>query len=134
MTKRTIEAPALDALNASTTIVHEGELMTVERLTFSAYQEYLERINYTPHWDLVRWSNAMAGEAGEACNLVKKIDRGLPSDPNLDEAREALGEELADVIAYATYLANAAGIPLEEAIRRKNAKVCAKIGISEQLP
>lgn len=97
-------------------------------LKFADYQEVLRRFDYTPHWDLPRWGNALAGEVGEACNLIKKIDRGNPGDPTLAEARDALGEEIADVIAYATHLANSAGIDIEAATRAKFKKVCLKLG------
>lgn len=49
-------------------------------------------------WPLEMWSLALAGEAGELCNLVKKIRRG---DYLLTEKREAVLKELADVITYA---------------------------------
>lgn len=95
------------------------------KLTIADYQASLARFNYTTHWDLPRWGNALAGETGEACNLIKKIDRG---DFDLDLVRGDLGSEIADVIAYATHLANAAGIDLEGALRRKFAEVACKQG------
>jgi NTP pyrophosphatase (non-canonical NTP hydrolase) len=94
-------------------------------LEISHYQDTLRRFNYTPHWDLPRWGNALAGEVGEACNLIKKIDRG---DFPLAAQRSALGAELADVIAYATHLANAADIDLERALRWKFAMVARERG------
>ena len=27
-------------------------------------------------WKLSQWSNAVAGEVGELCNIVKKVERG----------------------------------------------------------
>lgn len=40
---------------------------------------------------------ALAGEVGELCNLVKKVQRGTLS---LEEARAELGEEAIDVLIY----------------------------------
>ena len=69
-------------------------------------------------WTLVQWTNAMAGEVGEACNIAKKIDRGdFDGLPN--EAKQLLAEELADVVCYADLAATRMGIDLGEAVRRK---------------
>jgi len=61
------------------------------------------------------WGNAMAGECGEACNVVKKIDR----DGDSPELREKLSEELADVVTYADLLAARFGIDLGAAVIKK---------------
>jgi NTP pyrophosphatase (non-canonical NTP hydrolase) len=100
-------------------------------LIISDYQYTLARFNYTPEWDLPRWGNALAGEVGETCNLIKKIDRG---DFSLDAVRDELGSELADIIAYATHLANAADINLETAMRTKFTKVAERRGSVIRLP
>lgn len=67
-------------------------------------------------WSLAEWSNAMAGECGEACNVTKKMLRG---DKNLREHKKELAKEIADVVVYADLLAAAAGIDLETAIIEK---------------
>lgn len=56
-------------------------------------------------WVGTDWSNAMAGEMGETCNVVKKlrrIDVGLPGskDPELHVLLADLGEEIADTLVY----------------------------------
>lgn len=58
------------------------------------------------------WGNAMAGECGEACNFVKKIDR----DGETPELVQALAYELADLVTYADLLAARYGIDLGKAI------------------
>lgn len=58
------------------------------------------------------WGNAMAGEVGEACNVIKKIDRDGMTEQRLKD----LADELADVITYADLLAARYGIDLEKAI------------------
>ena len=60
-------------------------------------------------WALSAWCNAVCGELGEAANIIKKIERG---DLSLDEAREALGMEFADVVIYLDILAFRAGVDL----------------------
>lgn len=67
-------------------------------------------------WALSQWSNAVFGEAGEAANIIKKIERG---DFPLEDARPALADELADVAIYLDLLAYRAGIDLGEAIVNK---------------
>lgn len=67
---------------------------------------------------LSQWSNALAGETGEVCNLIKKIERGdFQDDP--EKACVMLGEELGDVIAYAVLLSEHAGLDLGEVTARK---------------
>lgn len=61
------------------------------------------------------WGNAMAGESGEACNIIKKIDR----DGVTPELLQALALELADVVTYADLLAARFGIDLGLAVRTK---------------
>lgn len=56
-------------------------------------------------WSPTDWSNAMAGEAGEACNITKKHKRG-DGGPGW---REALAAELADVVIYADLVAARCG-------------------------
>lgn len=76
-------------------------------------------------WSLSQWSNAACGEAGEMANIVKKIDRG---DFPLEQVREKLAHEIADVIIYCDLLAQAAGIELGEAVRKKFNIVSRRVG------
>ncbi len=75
-------------------------------------------------WMLSQWSNATCGELGEAANLIKKIERG---DYTLDEKREELGEELADVLCYLVLLAHRAGVDLESATIAKFDRVSRRV-------
>lgn len=63
-------------------------------------------------WKLSAWSNAAFGELGEAANIVKKIERG---DFTLEEVRDRLASELADVVTYLDIYAAQAGIDLGKA-------------------
>ncbi len=76
-------------------------------------------------WKLSAWSNACLGELGEAANIIKKIERG---DLSLEEARLALGKELADVQAYLDILAQKAGIDLGQATMDKWNEVSERVG------
>lgn len=76
-------------------------------------------------WSLAEWSNAMAGECGEACNITKKIRRG---DKSLKKERKELAKEIADVVVYADLLSAAAGIDLEKAVINKFNEVSERKG------
>jgi NTP pyrophosphatase (non-canonical NTP hydrolase) len=87
-------------------------------------------------WLFSAWANAAAGEFGEVAealldfmiftkvahhlgkgsDLIKKIERG---DVTVEEKRDALADELADVVTYLDILAMRAGINLGEATIRK---------------
>lgn len=66
-------------------------------------------------WDALDYAVAFAGEAGEACDAVKKLRRvqtNLESANNphsYEEAFAAIGDELCDTIAYADLLAEKLG-------------------------
>jgi NTP pyrophosphatase (non-canonical NTP hydrolase) len=85
-------------------------------------------------WSPCDWATAMAGEAGEACNKVKKLRRldDYQPDPTIDIARERLRdeivEEIADCVIYCDLLAARLDRDLEKAIRDKFNKVSAKTG------
>jgi NTP pyrophosphatase (non-canonical NTP hydrolase) len=78
-------------------------------------------------WSPTDWACAMAGECGEACNLVKKLRRQFerfdPDDVTISEATlrllYAIGCEVADMVIYADLLCQRLGIKLEDAIREK---------------
>ena len=67
-------------------------------------------------WTPAEWACAMAGEAGEACNVAKKIKRletgtNTAKDPQtMEECRVMMGKELADTIIYCDLLAASLGI------------------------
>jgi hypothetical protein len=69
-------------------------------------------------WTLAEWTNAMAGEAGEACNYSKKIRRG-DYDDDLSVGIDLLLKEIADVVIYADLVASQTGRSLSAAIIQK---------------
>lgn len=77
------------------------------------------------NWTLERWVCSLAGEVGEAANILKKTFRG---DMTFDSAREAFADELADVQSYLVLTAFAANIDLPAACIKKFNKVSDRIG------
>jgi NTP pyrophosphatase (non-canonical NTP hydrolase) len=61
----------------------------------------------------------MFGEAGEACNVVKKLIRERLGLPGSRSSVAALAEELADVVICADLVATHEGIDLGAAVREK---------------
>ena len=81
-------------------------------------------------WRPSQWSNAMAGETGEACNITKKMDRIWPSDQfkeswnkpeerRMQDLTDMLADEIADVVIYADLLAQRCGLSLGDIVRAK---------------
>lgn len=75
----------------------------------------------------------MAGEVGEACNLIKKIERErigiVGSRSNLNE----LAEELADIIICVDLIAMDLGIDLSRAVKDKFNKTSEKYGLKTKI-
>lgn len=75
-------------------------------------------------WSLSEWAVATTGELGEACNVIKKLNRereGLRGNGTVtqDELRVQLAKEIADTAIYLDLLASAAGVNLGDAIIAK---------------
>jgi NTP pyrophosphatase (non-canonical NTP hydrolase) len=68
---------------------------------------------------------AVAGEVGELANIIKKVRRG---DFTLDEARNGIAGELADVQAYLDILAYRCGVDLGDATMAKWNDVSRRVG------
>lgn len=72
---------------------------------------------------LTYWTTALAGEVGELCNMIKKIQRvekggidGGSSYTAKEISREMLKEEIGGIAIYLDLLASLLDISLEEAI------------------
>lgn len=63
--------------------------------------------------------NEFAGEAGEACNVIKKLERERLGIRGSRATKEQLADELADVIICASLIANATEIDLWAAVVAK---------------
>jgi NTP pyrophosphatase (non-canonical NTP hydrolase) len=90
-------------------------------------------------WSATDWATALAGEAGETCNAVKKLRRladgtNTEKDPKtVDECVSAIAVELADTVIYADLLAARLRINLGEAVRQKFNAVSALRGATQKL-
>ncbi len=88
-------------------------------------------------WSLSDWFTALAGEVGEAGNVIKKLNRsrdGLVGNRESDaELHRALEDECADVLIYLELLSQAAGFVLEHAVARKFNAVSERHGFPERL-
>ena len=95
-------------------------------------------------WLPSQWSNAMAGEAGEACNITKKMDRiwpanqfkqswNKPEDQRMSELEDRLALELGDVVIYADLLATRIGRSLGDCVRESFNRKSDEIGSSFKL-
>lgn len=90
----------------------------VERCNSGAFNHTLEE------WPPIAYACALAGEVGEACNLIKKMYRGLESD---DVATEEVEDELADAQCYLDLLAARLEINLQQAVISKFNRVSERV-------
>lgn len=87
-------------------------------------------------WSLAEWTNAVAGEAGEACNMAKKIIRGDFGTPETESYKQAcldLAKEFADVVIYADIGCMRAGWSLGAIVRDKFNEVSDRVGCTVKL-
>jgi NTP pyrophosphatase (non-canonical NTP hydrolase) len=77
--------------------------------------------------------NELAGETGEACNVIKKLERERMGIRGSRDTVEHLAEELADVVICADLIAMAAGIDLDAAVAAKFNATSKKVGLRTRL-
>lgn len=63
--------------------------------------------------------NELAGEVGEACNVIKKLARQRLGIRGSKATKAQLAEELADILICVDLIGMQAGIDLEEALESK---------------
>lgn len=73
--------------------------------------------------------NELAGEVGEACNLIKKLARERLGLRGTRTTPQRLAEELADIVICVDLIAMDLGIALDYAIERKFNETSAKYGL-----
>lgn len=99
--------------------------MTFDSLRYVNVKRCEEVFHPLSSWSPMEWACCMAGEAGEACNAVKKLKRisegtNTSKDPQTKrEAINAIADELADTIIYLDLLAARLSIDLNTAVRNK---------------
>lgn len=84
--------------------------------------------------DLSFRGNELAGETGEANNVIKKLERERLGWRGSRDTVEHLAEELADVVICADLCAITAGIDLSAAVVAKFNATSVKVGIDVTLP
>jgi NTP pyrophosphatase (non-canonical NTP hydrolase) len=90
-------------------------------------------------WSVADWSNAMAGEAGEVCNAVKKLRRietvvqQVVGPQTREEAVAKIATEIGDTYLYLDLLAQRLGINIEDAIRDTFNRVSEREGFPHRL-
>lgn len=77
--------------------------------------------------------NELAGECGEACNEIKKLERERLGIRGSRTTVAKLAEELADVVICADLIAMAAGIDLNAAVADKFNATSEKVGLQTRL-
>ena len=113
-------------------------------LTFNEFSETNRKRGHKWHadgepWIGSDWSNAAAGEMGEACNVVKKLRRietstvSRPGEQNELVLRTKLANEIADTMIYLDLLADYYGLNLEAAIKGKFNQTSIEFGFEERL-
>src|SRR6266581_303996 len=101
------------------------------------YRTTLRAANETrqAEWDvdnqitLAYRGNELAGEVGEACNVIKKLERERMGIRGSRDTVAHLAEELADVIICCDLIAMSAGIDLDAAVRDKFNATSEKVGL-----
>lgn len=88
-------------------------------------------------WSLSDWAVAFAGEVGEACDVIKKLNRVRDRMPgnkvSETQLRADLGKELADSFLYLLLLAARARINLFFEVRDKFNEVSERLKFPERL-
>lgn len=77
--------------------------------------------------------NELAGEVGEACNVIKKIERERMGIRGSRATVPQLAEELADIIICTDLIAMGAGIDLDAAVAHKFNQTSEKVGLRTRL-
>ena len=99
-------------------------------------------------WSLSQWSNAVAGETGELCNIIKKVERGdfhkrpENASDNIEynnayaaaQYREEIGKEAADIVIYLDLLCSREGIDLGTEIVKKFNEVSKRVNCNVVIP
>jgi NTP pyrophosphatase (non-canonical NTP hydrolase) len=79
--------------------------------------------------DLSYRGNELAGEVGEACNVIKKLERERMGIRGSRDTVEHLMEELADVVICVDLIASRLGYDLDHAVREKFNATSEKYGL-----
>lgn len=90
-------------------------------------------------WSVSDWACAMAGEAGEVCNAVKKYNRLLTGamsttgPQTLEQAVADIAKEIGDTLAYLDLLAARLGIDTARAFAETFNRISVREGFPERI-
>src|SRR5215510_15396592 len=90
-------------------------------------------------WDINKWMIAFEGEVGEACNIVKKMNRvmdhvkGRDSETDIQELRQQLIRKLVDAYCYLDLVFGYLAINKERAIALKFNEISDEYGFPEKM-
>lgn len=101
--------------------------LTFAELNFENVARCGEAFHPLEDWTPMEWAVCLAGEVGEACNLIKKVRRGEVVSVY------DIGDELADVVIYVDLLCERMGLSLEEHIIKKFNEVSDRVGSERKL-
>lgn len=104
--------------------------------TFRAHNNERARQCFVHDTSPVWWTNAIAGEAGEACNLTKKMTRGGMAQLDMEQMRQAEHDliiELADIVTYCDLLLAYYGVDMEDILKVKFNIVSKRCGYPSML-
>lgn len=115
----------------------------VARFQLAVFSEQNERrcvetFHPVKDWTPTDWMTAVAGEVGEAANLIKKARRSNyekldDAEPGFRSQREEIARELADAVTYIDLLATALDIDLAYWLREKFNEVSDRVGSSVRM-
>lgn len=120
--------------------------LTFEQLSATNAFRTRTEFHAVDDWYPWEWSNAMAGEVGEACNLTKKMRRiyfphekslarlNKPGQQTLTELEEAFAGEVADAVIYGDLAMTRIRRNLGDEVRKKFNSKSAEVGSSIVLP
>ena len=77
--------------------------------------------------------NELAGEVGEACNIIKKLERARLGIRGTTATIDQLADELADIIICVDLIAMMVSIDLERAVRDKFNATSVRYGLTTRM-
>lgn len=111
--------------------------MFLQRLRDLNTRRCTEAFKHTPgDWSIMEWGCAAAGEMGELCNVLKKIQRqsqGISGSRILGDGKAEVAREAADVVIYLDLLLSQFDLLLEDAVRLKFNETSLKVNFPEIL-
>ena len=114
-------------------MIQIAELLDEGKLCILDLQAFHESLDREKGFDLDMLRNVayLSEEIGEVVSAIRDFKEADGASA-LEEARDHLGEELADCLAYILKLANYGGIDLQEAYARKMEQNCTRIWHKKQ--